>query len=119
MYRPKILIMDEPTAGLDPLLQNEVYEILKEMKSKGSTVFFSSHIISEIVRIADRVGIIKEGRLADGETIDEIRGHRRKSKSILWMLTEKKIFQKLKILKFWRQGKIIYVFLQKVLLQNI
>ena len=72
MCKPKILIMDEPTAGLDPILQNEIYETLEKMKSKGATVFFSSHIISEIERIADRVGIIKEGRLSKVESIEDL-----------------------------------------------
>lgn len=72
MHEPKILIMDEPTSGLDPLLQNEVYSILEEMKSKDLTVFFSSHIISEVERIADRVGIIKDGQLSRIETIEDL-----------------------------------------------
>ncbi len=72
MHRPKVIIMDEPTAGLDPILQGEIYDILEEMKSKGATVFFSSHIIPEVERIADRVGIIKEGRLVGVESIEEL-----------------------------------------------
>ncbi len=70
MHRPKVIIMDEPTSGLDPILQNEIYDILREMKEKGTTVFFSSHIISEVEKIADRVGIIKEGRLVQIESIE-------------------------------------------------
>jgi ABC-2 type transport system ATP-binding protein len=70
MHKPKIVIMDEPTSGLDPILQNEIYKVLENMKSKGSTVFFSSHIISEVERIADRVGIIKDGKLSRIESIE-------------------------------------------------
>ena len=72
MYRPKVIIMDEPTSGLDPILQNEIYSILDEMENDGTTVFFSSHIISEVERIADRVGIIQQGKLARIETIDDL-----------------------------------------------
>lgn len=74
MHRPKVIIMDEPTSGLDPILQNEIYETLDEMESKGATVFFSSHIIPEVERIADRVGIIKEGKLAQIESIEDLSG---------------------------------------------
>lgn len=72
MHRPKIIIMDEPTIGFDPLLQKEIYEILDGMKSKRATIFFSSHIIPEVERIADRVGIIKEGKLVKIESIEEL-----------------------------------------------
>jgi ABC-2 type transport system ATP-binding protein len=72
MHKPKVLIMDEPTSGLDPILQNEIYGLLEDMESKGSTIFFSSHIISEVERIADQVGIIKEGKLSAIESIDSL-----------------------------------------------
>lgn len=62
-HEPKILIMDEATSGLDPLMQEEFYEILEEEKKKGTTIFFSSHILSEIKRICDKVAIIKEGEI--------------------------------------------------------
>jgi ABC-2 type transport system ATP-binding protein len=71
-HDPDILILDEPTAGLDPLMQNTFFNLLEEEKNKGKTIFFSSHILSEVQRICDRVGIIKEGRLIRVETIDEI-----------------------------------------------
>jgi len=70
MHKPKVIFMDEPTSGLDPILQNEIYEVLDDMESKGTTIFFSSHIISEVERIADRVGIIKDGKLSRIETIE-------------------------------------------------
>lgn len=60
MHSPKILILDEATSGLDPLMQNIFYELLEEEKSKGTTIFFSSHILNEIKKICDRVAIIKE-----------------------------------------------------------
>lgn len=69
---PKILILDEPTSGLDPLMQNTFFQILETEKKNGTTIFFSSHNLSEVERICDRVGIIKEGKLVKVETIEDI-----------------------------------------------
>ncbi|NLC48705.1 MAG: ABC transporter ATP-binding protein [Tenericutes bacterium] len=63
MHDPEILILDEATNGLDPLMQNEFYELIKEEKKKGKTVFISTHNLSEIKKICDRVGIIRKGKL--------------------------------------------------------
>ncbi len=63
MNSPQLLILDEPTKGLDPLVQQEFYRLVGEHKRKGKTVFLSSHIMPEVERICDRVGIIREGRL--------------------------------------------------------
>lgn len=72
MHEPKLLILDEATSGLDPLMQEEFYELILEEKKKGTTIFFSSHILSELKRICDRVGIIKEGKLIKIQTIEEL-----------------------------------------------
>lgn len=69
MSRPEILVMDEPTVGLDPLLQNKIYEILEEYRDRGTTIFFSSHNLPEVERVCDRVGIIRNGKLVSVETI--------------------------------------------------
>jgi ABC-2 type transport system ATP-binding protein len=61
MHRPELLLLDEPTFGLDPLVQQEVLRLVKEARDQGATVFFSSHILSEVQEIADRVGIIRQG----------------------------------------------------------
>ena len=61
MHRPELLLLDEPTFGLDPLVQQEVLRLVKEARQEGATVFFSSHILSEVQEIADRVGIIRQG----------------------------------------------------------
>lgn len=72
MHNPKLLILDEPTSGLDPIMQQTFYELLKEEKEKGTTIFYSTHILSEISKICDRVGIIKEGNLLKIETMEEL-----------------------------------------------
>lgn len=69
MHEPKLLILDEPTSGLDPIIQEEFFNILMEEKKKGTTIFFSSHVLSEIKKVCDRVGIIKEGHLIKVDTI--------------------------------------------------
>ncbi len=73
MHDPDILILDEPTLGLDPLMQQVFYTILGEFKDRGKTVFLSSHILSEVERICDRVGIVRQGRLVDVRAIEELR----------------------------------------------
>ena len=70
---PKLLIMDEPTSGLDPLIQQAFYDILKEENSRGATVFFSSHVLSEVQKLCDRVAILKEGQLIGIQSIKELR----------------------------------------------
>ncbi len=70
MHDPDLVIMDEPTAGLDPLKQDRLYAFLEEEAGTGTTVFFSSHVLSEVQRICDRVGIIREGALVALEDID-------------------------------------------------
>jgi ABC-2 type transport system ATP-binding protein len=65
MHRPELLLLDEPTAGLDPLKQQEVYRLLREAQAGGATVFFSSHIIGEVEALAERVAIIREGVIVE------------------------------------------------------
>jgi ABC-2 type transport system ATP-binding protein len=73
MHDPELLILDEPTLGLDPLVQHEFYEILLEEKARGKTVFLSSHILTEVERVCDRVGIVRSGQLVDLETISGLK----------------------------------------------
>ena len=73
MTSPKLIIMDEPTSGLDPLNQQAFYDILKEENSRGATVFFSSHVLSEVQKLCDRVAILKEGQLIGIQSIKELR----------------------------------------------
>ena len=72
MHEPKILILDEPTSGLDPIMRNVFYDLLKEEKAKGNTIFYSTHVLNEVSKICDRVGIIRNGRLIKVEKIDEL-----------------------------------------------
>ena len=70
MHEPQILILDEPTSGLDPLMQAEFEKIVREAKREGKTVFLSSHFLPEVEQLADRVGIIRQGRLVAVEEIE-------------------------------------------------
>ena len=72
MHEPKILILDEPTSGLDPIMQNVFYDLLREEKAKGNTIFYSTHILGEVSKICDRVGIIKDGKLIKVEKIEDL-----------------------------------------------
>ncbi|GAB4482157.1 MAG: ABC transporter ATP-binding protein [Anaerolineae bacterium] len=69
MNRPELLILDEPTAGLDPLMQQVFYDLVREGRAAGQTFFLSSHILPEVERICDRVGIIRQGRLVEVQTV--------------------------------------------------
>jgi ABC-2 type transport system ATP-binding protein len=72
-HRPDLLVLDEPTSGLDPLVQQTFFTTLRETVADGATVFLSSHILSEVEKTADRVGIIREGRLVKLGTVDALR----------------------------------------------
>lgn len=72
MHDPQFIIMDEATSGLDPLMQEAFYEILEDERKNGKTIFFSSHILSEVKRICDKVAIIKDGRIVKTEDISSL-----------------------------------------------
>jgi ABC-2 type transport system ATP-binding protein len=73
MSRPELLIMDEPSSGLDPLVQRQFQRMMREVAKEGRTVFLSSHTLSEVQRVADRVGIIRHGKLIAVEAVSELR----------------------------------------------
>ena len=73
MHRPELLVLDEPTAGLDPLMRHEFENLLRETAAAGRTVFLSSHELDEVQRAADRVAIIREGRLVAEDTVEGLR----------------------------------------------
>lgn len=73
LHQPKLLILDEPTSGLDPLVQQTFIDILKEENKKGMTVLFSSHVLSDVQKVCNRVAILKEGHVIDVQNISELR----------------------------------------------
>ncbi len=73
IHNPGLLIMDEPTTGLDPLMQSVFFELLRSENQKGMTLFFSSHILGEVQMFCKRVAIIKEGKIIQIEDIDNLR----------------------------------------------
>jgi ABC-2 type transport system ATP-binding protein len=72
-HSPDLIILDEPTGGLDPLMQQTFFDLIREENKRGATILFSSHILSEVQKLCDRVAIIKEGRLVAVETMDSLR----------------------------------------------
>jgi ABC-2 type transport system ATP-binding protein len=74
MHDPDLLILDEPTAGLDPLMQQEFQELLEEVRDAGRTVFLSSHVLPEVERLADRVGIVRNQRLVTVDSVEAFKG---------------------------------------------
>ncbi|MFC7373427.1 ABC transporter ATP-binding protein [Fictibacillus iocasae] len=78
LHEPKLIILDEPTGGLDPLMQQTFFDLLKEENEKGATILFSSHILSEVQKMCDRVAIIKEGRIIAVEKISTLQENNHK-----------------------------------------
>lgn len=72
IHKPKLLILDEPTNGLDPLIQKRLFELLEEAKKNGTTVFLSSHNLVEIEKFCDRVAVIKDGKIIDTIVMDKL-----------------------------------------------
>ena len=73
MHEPDLLVLDEPTAGLDPLIQQTFYTLVADARSAGATIFLSSHVLPEVQHVADRVALIREGRLVLVASVDELR----------------------------------------------
>jgi ABC-2 type transport system ATP-binding protein len=76
MHQPALVILDEPTTGLDPLVQQEFYGIVRDARTAGATIFISSHVLSEVEHVCDRVGIVREGHLATVSALEELVGMR-------------------------------------------
>lgn len=72
IHRPKLLILDEPTNGLDPLIQNKLFKLLEKAREDGTTVFLSSHNLAEVENLCDRVAVIKEGKIIDTVVIEKL-----------------------------------------------
>jgi ABC-2 type transport system ATP-binding protein len=84
MHRPELLVLDEPTSGLDPLMQDEFARLLEEERARGTTVFLSSHELAEVQRTADRVTIIRDGRIVVTDTVDGLRRQAPRSVSLVF-----------------------------------
>lgn len=78
MHRPELAILDEPTSGLDPLMQQESHQLLRESTGEGATVLLSSHVLSEVERVADRVAILRAGRLVTVGSVSDIKARARR-----------------------------------------
>lgn len=83
-HRPPLVILDEPTSGLDPLVQEEFHAVLDEVRAEGRTVFFSSHVLSEVEHLCDRVGIVREGELVAMETTESLLSKRVRHMTIVF-----------------------------------
>jgi ABC-2 type transport system ATP-binding protein len=73
IHNPRLLILDEPTSGLDPLIQNHLFDILNEQNEKGATIFFSSHVLSDVEKFCHRVAFIKDGRIVNENDINSLK----------------------------------------------
>ena len=78
-HDPELAILDEPSEGLDPLMQRSFYEILDDLRADGRTIFFSSHVLSEVERVCDRVAIIRAGRLVALEEVATLIARRKRN----------------------------------------
>jgi len=78
-HDPELAILDEPTEGLDPLMQRAFYEILDDLRAAGRTIFFSSHVLSEVERVCDRVAIVRRGRLVALEDVEALLARRKRN----------------------------------------
>ncbi len=79
LHEPKLIILDEPTSGLDPLMQQKFFDLLQKENKKGATILFSSHILSEVQRLCDRVAIIKDGKIVQVEKISTLKENNHKN----------------------------------------
>ncbi|WP_394231262.1 ATP-binding cassette domain-containing protein [Niallia oryzisoli] len=108
LHEPKLIILDEPTSGLDPLMQQKFFELLEQENKKGATILFSSHILSEVQRLCNRVAIIKEGKIVTVEKIKTLKENNYKKFKIETIgLVETNIFQLPGVTKLERNGSTI------------
>jgi ABC-2 type transport system ATP-binding protein len=83
-HDPELAILDEPTEGLDPLMQHAFYGIMEDLRTQGRTIFFSSHILSEVERVCDRVAIIRAGHLMALQNVEELLARRKRKVQLRW-----------------------------------
>lgn len=92
LHQPKLIILDEPTAGLDPLMQQKFFNLIQQENERGATVFFSSHILGEVQRLCNRVAIIKEGSIIDVQDIKTLQKDNYKKIRITSAHLDEKLF---------------------------
>jgi len=131
LHDPDLIILDEPTGGLDPLIQQKFFALLQEENSKGKTIFFSSHILSEVQRLCHRVAIIKEGKILKVSTMKSLREENYKKITVETKDSSRELFmhlpgvkdlsEKEQELKFIYKGNLkeILSLLQHLDLQNL
>ena len=83
-HDPELAILDEPTEGLDPLMQHAFYDLMDDQRKKGRTIFFSSHVLSEVERMCDRVAIIRSGKLMALQNVDDLLARRKRKVQLRW-----------------------------------
>ena len=110
MQDPPILILDEPTTGLDPLMQTKFVDLIKKEKAKGKTILMSSHIFEEIENTCERIVMIKDGRLVADENINTMRNKMNKHYEISFSNMEDAIhFQELYSTNSYRKNNVVYL----------
>ncbi len=83
-HQPRLLVLDEPTSGLDPLMQNVLADVLRQRVAQGHTVFFSSHTLSEVERLCDRIAIVRDGEIVADESLDVLRQRARREVTLVF-----------------------------------
>jgi ABC-2 type transport system ATP-binding protein len=120
-HQPEVLILDEPTIGLDPLMQEEFYRLLFEVQNKGKTIFFSSHNLAEVEKICHRIAIIRDGKLVALETLESLK--KKKVRRLKFILKEPADGLKLPGANLVKQKDLYYEYLvegdMKPLLQKL
>jgi len=111
LHEPKLIILDEPTGGLDPLMQQKFFNIIKDENKKGATVFFSSHILGEVQELCNRVAIIRNGSIIEVEDIKTLRENNYKKIAIYGDDLNEKIFDLAGVTKLIKkEGKIEFFY---------
>lgn len=107
-HRPAVVILDEPTASLDPLMQEQLYAELRKLAANGSCVFLSSHTLDEVERLCERVAIIRDGRIVADETIDGLRAKARRSITIRWAREASAAEGASHLVEWTEQGRLVW-----------
>lgn len=106
LHDPKLLILDEPTSGLDPLMQNKLFDIILEEQKKGKTIFFSTHVLSEVNKVCDRLALIKDGKIIKVENVEDINKNTFKILNVTFSKkVDRELFKDLDISKVEGEGQ--------------